>query len=335
MLEAPTYTAGEKVDVFYRMGQDPGGYFPVGTASAGSVRPRFGRTDGWIPAEVAEDWPMEPKTAKERNHRVRIRHTHLHWSNRRGERLDTEDDTDMIISMPPEDVRKRGQGHDASYRTGVDVSLSLLVVRWGGAQTTFNVEQWGAASSSVSDQYIETVLDETLYRAVGPDYEVLTVFVEGEKDLLAMQPAAITAMMAGRHRYADIAPVHASHASPHEVKMRPVTLSISCPLLPALIHGSGALYFLWPTAFDETENDQSGMVNHVSYFQVVSAVEAAGVPTRFPHPSALYQSLLNKDWQPTLCLVPRFHIPPTTTVNRAHVECNPAKAAKVLPQCWT
>ena len=55
--------------------------------------------------------------------------------------------------------------------------------------------------------------------------------------------------------------------------------------------------------------------------------ETAGVCTRFPHPSQLYRTLLAKDWQPTLCLVPKFMIPPTVTVNRATIAASPARAA--------
>ena len=47
---------GDRVEVFYRRSQDPYGYFPVDTAFNGLIRPRLGRTDGWIAADVAEDW---------------------------------------------------------------------------------------------------------------------------------------------------------------------------------------------------------------------------------------------------------------------------------------
>ena len=68
-------------------------------------------------------------------------------------------------------------------------------------------------------------------------------------------------------------------------------------------------------------------VNTVHYFSSVRGFEAAGLPTRFPHPSGLYETLLSKDWQPSLCLTPRLRIPPTTTVSRAAVVCDPRRAA--------
>lgn len=51
------------------------------------------------------------------------------------------------------------------------------------------------------------------------------------------------------------------------------------------------------------------MVEQQKYFETVRAVEAAGVCTRFPHPSQLYQQLLSKEWQPALCLMPQVQPP--------------------------
>ena len=53
------------------------------------------------------------------------------------------------------------------------------------------------------------------------------------------------------------------------------------------------------------------MVEQQKYFETVRAVEAAGVCTRFPHPSQLYQQLLSKEWQPALCLMPQAGSRPT------------------------
>jgi hypothetical protein len=74
---------------------------------------------------------------------------------------------------------------------------------------------------------------------------------------------------------------------------------------------------------------ESGMVEQTSYFEMVMAVEAAGVCTRFPHPSQLYRQLLSKEWQPALCLLPQLRIPPATMVNRASVAAAPRRAARL------
>lgn len=280
----PSFRRGDVVEAFYRSNQDGGdGYFPVATAAAGTLRPRFGRTDGWMPATVEEDWPPPGLPTPGR---VRIRHTHPFWSNRRGERLDPYCDKDMVVGMPTCDVRRPPPFGSPEAA----LPLSIFVVRWGGEQTQFNREQWGAASASVSDDYVEAVLDGTVYRRLGPNYEVYTAWVESGADLARLQPSAVMATLSGRH--------------------------------------TAGLYFLWPIAAqDGGDVDQSGMVRETEYFAAVRGFEAAGLPTRFPHASQLYQTLLAKDWQPTLCLLPRLRIPPATTVNRAAVARDPHRAA--------
>ncbi|KAL1496077.1 hypothetical protein AB1Y20_014704 [Prymnesium parvum] len=279
------FKRGDRVQVFYRTNADPGGYFPVPNLAAGCLRPRFGRTDGWIDATVEADWPPVDAGGgggAERYPSVKIRHVHPHWSNRHGERLNPDADSDMVVWMSADDVRPRG--------AAAGVSLSVLVVRWGGEQTQFNVEQWGRASASVSDEYISCFLDETLYEHLGPDYEVFTAFVQSGADMAKLMAPPIAAAMTGRHR-------------------------------------CGA-YFLWPVMATDGECDQSGMVHQEEYFAAVRGFEASGIPTRFPHPSQLYQMLLSKEWQTQACLLPRFHVPPVTTVNRASVVADPLRAAR-------
>jgi len=212
-----------------------------------------------------------------------VRHSHPYWSNRRGERLDPFEDRDMVVFMQSTDVRRPA---GPAYQP----ALSLFVVRWGGEQTLFNTDQWGAASASVSDEYIEAVLDQTLYRRLGPNYEVISAFVESGADMLKLQPSAVVQLMTGRHQ---------------------------C-----------ALYFLWPVmAQDGSDIEQSGNVTQSSYFATMRGFESAGVPTRFPHASQLYETLLAKDWQAAMCLFPRLRIPPTVMVNRAAVVRSPRTAA--------
>ena len=96
-----------------------------------------------------------------------MRHLHQLWSDRYGQALNPERDRDMVVALPPCDVRRPSE---ATRR----VTLSLLIVRWGGQETDFNMEQWGAASSSTSDAYVSSFVDATVYDRLGPDYEVLT-----------------------------------------------------------------------------------------------------------------------------------------------------------------
>eukprot|EP00315_Gephyrocapsa_oceanica_P012730 CAMPEP_0185286686 /NCGR_PEP_ID=MMETSP1363-20130426/2392_1 /TAXON_ID=38817 /ORGANISM="Gephyrocapsa oceanica, Strain RCC1303" /LENGTH=565 /DNA_ID=CAMNT_0027882495 /DNA_START=12 /DNA_END=1709 /DNA_ORIENTATION=+ len=272
---------GETVEVFYRRSTDPFGYFPVETAYHGLLRPRIGKTDCWIRAKVEQDWPppLPPGTIAPDSLEsvpVLVRHTHPHWSNSDGQRLNPDDPKDMVVSVARCEVRPLNPDGGGAHPPPL---LSLCIVRWGGEPGCFNDEQWGRASASVSDTYIHTFIDEACYGTLGTRYETISVFVSSAADLDRLQPPAILGAMRGAHR--------------------------------------AAAYFLWPTHQQDATADQAGMVPARAYFAAMNLLESAGLPTRFPHPSALYHTLLGKDWQANLCLLPRLRIPPTVTVNRA------------------
>ena len=196
---AASYKAGEMVEVFHRMERDGEGYFPVSNQAARCLKPRFGMTDGWVPAKVLEDWPPPRQTAADVDERdgqapgvadkappIRVMHTHALWADRYGRALDPHRERDMALSYPACDVRPEPKG--SGYPP---VTLSLLVVRWGGEETSFNIEQWGTASASTSSRYISSFLDKTVYPVLGPDYEVHAVFVTSGAELSKVGPAAI------------------------------------------------------------------------------------------------------------------------------------------------
>jgi len=281
------YAAGSEVEVFYRLTRDGEGFFPVPNQAARCFKPRFGMTDGWVVARVLDDWPP-PGTPSEDAAPVRVMHTHQLWADKYGQTLDPQRERDMVLSYPARDVRPLPKPGDATFVP----TLSLLVVRWGGEETDFNVAQWGSASASTSSAYVSAFLDATVYPVLGPDYEVISVFVTSGFDLARLGPAALCPLLRGKHR--------------------------------------AACYFLWPVMHQDGEVHESGMLDQSLYFDAVRVFEAAGVCTRFPHPSQLYRVLLAKDWQPTLCLVPSLRIPPCVTVNRATITASPARAAKLV-----
>ncbi|KAL3897864.1 MAG: hypothetical protein SGPRY_012960 [Prymnesium sp.] len=321
---APRYCRGDRVQVFYRANADPGGYFPVPNLAAGCLRPRFGRTDGWIDALVEADWPpvdasLTDESSAERYPRIRIRHTHSNWSNRHGERLNPDEDSDMVLWMDAADVRHMGPDVNPV------VSLSVLVVRWGGEQTQFNVEQASHplsaphtmptmhTSASVSDEYISCFLDETLYGHLGPDYEVFTVFVQSGEDMSKLMPPSIAAAMTGRHRQGPSHEVTWGEGWYFKLALR------RC-----------AAYFLWPVMATDGEGEQSGMVHQVRPFRSLTSTSA---PVFFP--SRAHRKILrdrarlrSERHLNSACLLPRFHIPPVTTVNRASVVADPLRAAR-------
>lgn len=278
-----TYLAGTLVEVFHRLERDGEGYFPVSNLAARCLKPRFGMTDGWVIAKVLEDWP--PPQGAQKGKGVRVMHTGQLWADRYGQTLNPERERDMVMDYPQCDVRPLPVPGEPPYVP----TLSLLIIRWGGEETQFNVEQWGSASASTSSAYVSAFVDSTIYPVLGPDYEVFSVFVTSGFDLARIGPASLCQSLRGKHR--------------------------------------AACYFLWPVMHQDGEVHESGMLDQSLYFDAVRTFEAAGVCTRFPHPSQLYRTLLAKDWQPTLCLFPSLRIPPAVMVNRATITASPSRAA--------
>ena len=64
-----SYRTGEIVEIFYRFSKEEG-YFPVPSLAVRCLRPRFGRTDGWMRARVVEDWPESGASTTS----IRVRH---------------------------------------------------------------------------------------------------------------------------------------------------------------------------------------------------------------------------------------------------------------------
>lgn len=57
-------------------------------------------------------------------------------------------------------------------------------------------------------------------------------------------------------------------------------------------------------------------------------MELSGVPSRFPHPAPLYDTLVSKSWQASLCANGTLQIPATTAVPVALVKTSPLYAAQ-------
>ena len=177
-------------------------------------------------------------------------------------------------------------------------ALSLLLVRWGGeAGATHEDEHCGAITSSVTAGYIGSFLS-MLYECVGPNYQCVSAFVENSGDLTRLDPASVARQLGGKQR--------------------------------------AALYFLWPSRFrdgvatryqPDGQALKFGMVNADALLRCMHGLEAAGICTRFPHPSQLYAVLLAKEYQASLCTCPSFALPPATLVNRGLALLDPMRAA--------
>eukprot|EP01065_Artemidia_motanka_P012088 TRINITY_DN16599_c0_g1_i1.p1 TRINITY_DN16599_c0_g1~~TRINITY_DN16599_c0_g1_i1.p1 ORF type:complete len:281 (+),score=62.13 TRINITY_DN16599_c0_g1_i1:66-845(+) len=183
------YRAGEAVWVFYRIdhnGSDDlgGGYFPLRRRSDCLLTPRYGVTDGWRQAVVAEDWdPPGDDVSQDAWPRIVARPRGGIWATRRGDRVDltgTRSDHYSYFRMRfgPDDVR-RGLPPKPS--------ASFISVRWGpfggrcdGAGGAGG-ERRGPELVEASDKRIAFFFDN-VHRQMGPTYEVLSCFVTREQD---------------------------------------------------------------------------------------------------------------------------------------------------------
>mmetsp|Transcript_12320 Transcript_12320/g.24749 ORF Transcript_12320/g.24749 Transcript_12320/m.24749 type:complete len:227 (-) Transcript_12320:312-992(-) len=207
-----------------------------------------------MPGRVLEDWHSSHGC----HDGVRVTMDERHWMNRRGE------------------LSQQQLGHETRFserdvRHCIDAAcaptLSLLLVRWGGADGVVDEEEHcGATTSAVSDNFINSFLS-VVYDCLGPAYECVSLFVADASDLRGVQAERLIRLMRGEQR--------------------------------------AALYFLWPsrfrdgvaTRFKRGQPLLVGMVNATAFFGAMHQIEGAGIPTRFPHPSQLYAALLSKEYQ--------------------------------------
>jgi len=279
--------AGEIVDVFHRYCQDPNGYFMVDHGISGLLHPSIGRTDGWTEGRVNKAWDAQNYDPSDYKTWVEIQWTHKLWYNRRGHRLDVSKPSMVTQRLPADQVRRKGQPSEAHERP----CLTLFHVRWGGEKPVDPVTEgaggWGQIGSTPSDNYING-WEDTVYQQLGPTYEIISAFIQGSDELGKISPALLRQLMKGEH--------------------------------------IGALYFMWPITFQDG-HDYPAYVNRDCEYNLMVNMEAAGVPTRFPHPSHLYRIFASKEWTLQMCLHPLLQVPLTTAVSRQAISINPSKAA--------
>jgi len=306
-MVASPFRAGEAVSVFYRMDvrcERTRKYIAAIDANQGAFRPRSGLSDGWVPARVAEDQPA----SGERKQEVCIEYAWPHFYTKQGRIAD--DRACWTEWFPLADVRRNTELCKAAaiprclVNPGFQPDLALLVFRWGGINEISHCEQWGETGTSSSDTFLKAFLQSAVRPKFGTNYEVWTVYIEDHSDMLKVAGSAQLAF--GAH---------------HPVRRARHTC---------------AMYLLYPTAFEEgcvptmeTGGDKgAGLVDRRSLFQMMKSVERAGIPTRFPHCSGLYEQLASKSWTSVLCLTPHLRVPATVAVPRMLIEQSCAEATE-------
>jgi len=300
---ASPFRSGEAVHVFYRMDvrcDRHRKYVAALDANQGAYRPRSGLSDGWVPARVTED-------QREDGGEVCIEYAWPHFYTKQGRIAD--DRTCWTECFPLADVRrstelsKADSIPDALVAPGFQPDLALLVFRWGGINEISHCEQWGETGTSSSDTFLKAFLESAVRPKLGTNYEVWTVYIEDHSDMIKVAQMA-----------------HLAFGAHHPVRRA---------------RRACAMYLLYPTAFEEgcvptmeTGGDKgAGLVDRQSFFQMMKSVERAGIPTRFPHCSGLYEQLASKSWTSVLSLTPHLRLPATVAVPRMLIEQSCAEAA--------
>lgn len=321
MVSVATYCKGDEVFVFYRMGgrcHPERKYMAVRDSRHGSYRPRSGLSVGWLPARVVhkdgadgDDVYIEyrwPYFATKRGHVSCA--SEESWTERY--RAASIRRMPPMSSLSPGLMRADNENINATcmgfakelVMPGSQPKLAIIEFRWGGRNNCAASEQWGLTGSPVSDSFLEMFLDMAVEPSLGKDYEVWTTYLEDSSDMVRLADAA-----------------HFIFGCDHPARRALHTC---------------AMYFLYPTAFEENciPNHQTGgdhgaaLMDHKALFRLMQAVERAGVPTRFPHASGLYEQLTSKRWTYQLSVVPHLRVPPTVAVPRMLIERSCKDAAE-------
>jgi len=288
---------GEEAYAFYRSSANSQNatYMAVIDPRHGAYRPRTGLSQGWVSATVQQN----------KGAHTAVRFTWPHYYEERGRAADPDDEdtawfknTDVRpatdFSGPPLFFMPGG-----SYRP----KLSIISFRWGGKNQVVAPEQWGHTGSSCSSLFIESFIDSAVKPRLGLNYEVWDVFVEDSTDLVKIADTA----------HLIFGPQHPARRAEHVC----------------------AMYFIYPTSFEENcvptaetgEDEGAAHVDQKSLFRMMKAVEKAGIPTQFPHPSGFYEVLTSKRWTHMMSLTPHLRVPPTVALPRMLIEKDISEAA--------
>ena len=323
---------GDRVQIFYRASgvkSNGDARWMASPSVADSRSPHIGVTAGWHGATVVEEYDpsvaalsLGPTAAMESDGgdeeeeegepphpllrsaaHVQVRLDAARWINRTGERyVDRESGktAPLRCAIDPRDVA-------LADATLPPIALSLLVTRWAfdeSAEVVGGHGGWGDTGAVVSDRYIENWM-QTLHETLRGRFTVRTAWVASSADVARVGDAAGSLVRL-------LAP-----------PAYPAAVAAATTAAPRL----ASFWFLWPVECQDGSLP-AGYVYHKTLLGAMSSLEAAGVQTRFPHPSALYRIFLSKEWMATMCLSRGFRVPATTRVSVAAIVRDPAGAAR-------
>lgn len=188
-----------------------------------------------------------------------------------------------------------------------DPLLSLVFVRWGGAQSGWmddpdkvaNDGDWGQYGSPTSDQYIASVIELGVmaHPSLADDrqnfrnFEIFTILVASAQDARDIRPLA--------------------------------------PQMYGILKGrkKNCWWMLWPAEWQDFDDpDYACYVERQALFDAMRACEAEGIRSGFPHPADQFELITSKQWMATLCLNPGVHLPAGTFVTKEAVVADVERA---------
>eukprot|EP00438_Fugacium_kawagutii_P015416 Skav221548 [mRNA] locus=scaffold1376:26409:42408:- [translate_table: standard] len=269
------FKAGEDVFVFYRMTKrcrPDRKYLAVLDPRHGAYRPRCGISDGWVPARVVAD-----QNEKDHYGDVKVEYTWPFFFTQRGHMADGC--SGWTEWFPAHYVRRdENPKHQRLGATRPKLVPGLSDGRRIG--------------SSVSDIFIDSYCDH-FQQHISTDYEAAHGC-----------PTCVREELLKCKKMQHVWTVYIEDKSDMDKLADTAHLLFSChhPLRRA--DKVCAMYHLYPTGFEEhcvptSETGGDGgaaLVDQKAFFRMMQAVERAGIPSRFPHDSGLYELLASKRW---------------------------------------
>merc|ERR1719440_2623721 len=239
--EIALYAKGDEVFVFYRMDkrcEKTRKYLAVLDPRHGGYRPRMGMAEGWVLARVMQDHDPVKRPGE-----VCVEYSWPHFYNKQGQATSSSTGwtewfpTRYVLKAPPATGPRRPM-----LRPDYQPELAIIAFRWGGRDQISHCSQWGETGTSASDTFFSCFLDRSVHPSLQQDYEVWIVYIEDHSDMMKVSQTA-----------------HLVFGANHPARRA---------------KNWCAMYFLYPTAFEEScvptaqtgGDNGAGLVDQKSFF---------------------------------------------------------------------
>ena len=275
-----------------------GGSSPARTARRASCGPASASSEGWIPAEVRQDFDPERLRPRRPARPGSTSATSGPTSTTAAARRRTSTTTAGRGSRPAGRRRAALRRRPIAWRPAPPPELGLVAVRWGG-RPIVSGHEWGSTGLRRSDTYVAAFLQLRPRRRPGARPALRGVDGLRRGRLGSRDPRRRGAPDLRRR------PTRSGGRGTSRPRTSSTTPASTCASSPPSR----------PRA-----NEGAGYVDRQPYRRMIQAFERAGIRTEHPHASHLYDALAGKSWQHSLCLDPALRVPAGLAVARGDVE---------------